>query len=133
MKIYVASSFGNIPEVEAVMGVLKGLGHTITHDWTKERVQPGWSEEETTAYLATCGANDARGVRECDVLVLVNHDKCRDSMTEFGMALGLGKPAIVLFPGRRSSVFFREPGVRMANQFHELFADLKDLADKVAA
>jgi hypothetical protein len=128
MKIYVASAFSNIPEVEEVVALLEAIGHKITHDWTKERCLDEWTEEEKVDYLAKCGAADARAVRACEVLVLVNHEDSRDSMAEFGMAFGMGKQIVVFHPERRGSVFFHEPGVHLAATMPELLALLTSLA-----
>lgn len=106
MKVYVATSFSNITEARAVMAALEKDGHEITHDWTKEAIDPSWSAERQATYLQTCGAKDFEGVENADVLVLVNHALARDAMTEFGIAMGLRKPVCVLYPERRTSVFF---------------------------
>jgi nucleoside 2-deoxyribosyltransferase len=105
-KIYVATSFANIPEARDVMSLLREVGHDITWDWTSEALDPSWPKAQQDAYLQKCGAADYQGVVNADALVLINHDKARDAMTEFGVAIGLGRPVFVLYPERRSSVFF---------------------------
>jgi hypothetical protein len=106
MKVYVATAFPNREEAKAVMHALRAAGHVITHDWTGEAIDPAWPVERQEAYLRACGTADFEGVAEADALVLVNHQASRDAMAEFGMALGLGTPVFVLYPERRSSVFF---------------------------
>lgn len=106
MRLYVATSFSNIPEARRVMATLREAGHTITHDWTHEKLDPAWPKAQQAEYLQSCGARDFLGVTQADVVVLVNHAKSRDAMAEFGVALGLGKKVVVLYPERRSSVFF---------------------------
>jgi hypothetical protein len=105
-KLYVATSFSNIPEARDVMSILREVGHDITWDWTGEALDPSWPKSQQDAYLQQCGARDYQGVVDADALVLINHDKARDAMAEFGVALGLGRPVFVLYPERRSSVFF---------------------------
>lgn len=106
MKVYVASSFLNIEETRKVMAYLTSLGHEITHDWTTKAVDKSWPLDRQAAYLQACGGEDYIGVKMADCLVLVNHEKCRDAMAEFGLAMGMRKKIIVLFPSRRESVFF---------------------------
>lgn len=106
MNVYVASSFKNIPEAREVMDGLQAAGHRIVHDWTRESVDPSWTPKVQDAYLQNCGGDDFKGVLRADAVVLVNHPEARDAMTEFGIALGAGKTVFVLYPERRTSVFF---------------------------
>lgn len=122
MKIYVATSFQNIPEARAVMDILRKAGHVITHDWTSEAIDPAWPKEQQDEYLQTCGASDYRGVCDSDAVVLINHDKSRDAMAEFGMALGMDRLVFVLYPERRLSVFFHM--ARLCNSIPELLTAL---------
>lgn len=119
MRVYVATSFQNIAEAREVMTALRILGHSITHDWTNEAVDPSWPEWQQAEYLQECGSHDYRGVIDADCLVLINHEKSRDAMAEFGIALGRGIPVVVLFPERRSSVFFHRAWA-VFNTTHEL-------------
>lgn len=115
MKIYVATSFANIPEAREVMARLRAAGHVITHDWTTEAPDPAWCAPERDAYLDKCGAADYQGVVDADALVLINHPLARDAMAEFGIALGLGRPTFVLYPDRKPSVFFHRAAALCAS------------------
>lgn len=106
MKIYVASAFANKDEAREVMAILRAIGHEITHDWTEKELDTSWPKYTQDNYLLECGVRDWEGVMSADALVLVNHEKCRDAMAEFGMAIGAGKPAIVYHSERRGSVFY---------------------------
>lgn len=106
MKIYVATSFKNIPEARQVMAALRKAGHEISHDWTNEAVDQAWPLARRLAYLRKCGSADYAGVQAADAVVLINHDLARDAMVEFGLALGMSKPVFLLYPERRTSVFF---------------------------
>jgi hypothetical protein len=55
-------------------------------------------------------------------VVLINHDLLRDAMCEMGIALGSGKPVFVLYPDRRTSVFFHR-----TETFQEMVALLERL------
>lgn len=106
MKFYVATAYGNRAEARAWMDFLESKGHTITHDWTGKAVDPAWPQDVKDEYLDRCGADDLNGVSNADCVLFINHAECRDAMAEFGMALGFGIPVIVVYPKRRSSVFF---------------------------
>ena len=105
-NLYVATAFGNRAEAKELMERLRTEGHTISHDWTGENVNPAWSLGIQSQYLQACGAADFRGVVEADAVILINHPECRDAMTEFGIALGRGIPVFVLHPDVKLSVFF---------------------------
>lgn len=124
MKLYIATSFLNILEARAVMMSLRQAGHTITHDWTRESVDPTWPADRQDAYLQRCGSEDYAGVLAADAVVLVNHAASRDAMVEFGVALGQRLPVYVLYPERRGSVFFHRA---------HLCADLPDLIVRLGA
>lgn len=123
MKVYVASAFGNREEVKQVMAALRILGHKITHDWTNEAIDPAWPREQQETYLQDCGASDLAGVLAADVLVLVNHQDCRDAMTEFGIAIGVRAKTYVLYPERRNSVFFHR--AVLCSSIPELLGELE--------
>lgn len=112
MRVYVATSFKNIPEARAAQQALREAGHEITHDWTTKALDPAWPEWKREDYLRTCGDEDLAGVLSADVFVLINHEALRDGMAEFGVALGRGIPIVVVFPDRRSSVFFHRTAAR---------------------
>ncbi|KKM08289.1 hypothetical protein LCGC14_1725420, partial [marine sediment metagenome] len=40
MRIYVAGKFQEKTAVRRVQAILRGAGHTITHDWTREETLP---------------------------------------------------------------------------------------------
>jgi hypothetical protein len=123
VKVYVATSFQNIPEARAVMQALQEAGHTITHDWTREKIDPAWSQERQEQYLQQCGSRDFDGVERADVLVLINHSASRDAMAEFGMALGRDQLVYVLYPDRRTSVFFHK--ARLCSSVPQLLNQLR--------
>lgn len=105
-KIYVATSFKNIPEARQVMRLVEEAGHEISHDWTWESVDESWDEETKREYLVKCGDRDYLGVTTADIVVFLNHELAHDAMAELGIALAKGKHVIILYPERRSSVFF---------------------------
>lgn len=103
MDIYVASSWRNQDEVRLMQALLKEAGHLITHDWTKESETPGFlsSQDVHNEY----GYNDFIGVVEADAVVVLAHPEAKDTRCEMGMAIGMGKPVIVVGPEKWSTVF----------------------------
>jgi len=128
MRVYVATAFKNIPEARAVIQLLRGVGHDITHDWTNETLE-GIPAAQQSAYLDRCGASDYRGVMTADAVVLICHPDMRDARVEWGMALGRGIPSVVVYPDRlpSRSVFENMPGVRKVGSLPELLDALQIL------
>jgi hypothetical protein len=127
MKVYVATSFLNIPEARAVMELCIQLGHTITHDWTHESIQ-GLDKEAAELYLDKAGKSDFLGVCNADCLILIVHSAGRDCYTEWGVALGRNIPSIVLYPHRRPrSIFQNMLGVYVADDIPQMMDVLKQI------
>jgi hypothetical protein len=105
-KVYVAGAFDNKNVIRLIMQMLVKTCHcTITHDWTAPRAPieetPGGSPLQQLQRIewGKDGANDLKGVRDADFLVVIYDDltySYRGTCTELGAALGLGKPVIVL-------------------------------------
>lgn len=114
MKIYVASAYANRGEVKKIQQVLLADDHIITHDWTNERIQEGWSQETIRAYLRRCADADKKGVEEAEVFVFLGHPDARGAWVEFGMALALNK-AILIDPPASDlpNIFTLCPGVEV--------------------
>lgn len=102
-RIYVAGKFEDIERVRAVQDVLKGAGHTITFDWTRD-------EDGFTAVQAM---RDMRGVLTADALVFVAYEDLgfRGSYVEFGMALMRGIPIYLIGTGADRCLFTTLPQV----------------------
>ena len=62
MRVYVAGKFEDIDEVRAVQKLLKGAGHTISFDWTRNDV--GFCDPQAV--------RDYMGVFKADALVFVS-------------------------------------------------------------
>ena len=96
MKVYVAAKFERAAFVKQVYEVLTKAGHTITHDWTNENDSHCVSFEERIEYQQRCAQNDLQGVRDADVLVLIPHPNGKGCYYEFGAAMALNIPVIIL-------------------------------------
>jgi hypothetical protein len=110
VKVYVASAFANAPRVSALLARLQSAGLTVTHDWTTENTA-SLSPIGRALYLEKAAELDARGVRICDVFVLIDDPKCRGAYTELGIAIGLHKRIFVLGLLTEPNIFLRLPGI----------------------
>jgi len=108
MKVYVATKFEEATLAKRTMEALEVDGHSITHDWTGEN-SSGKEGEELRKYLLKCALADLNGVKDCDVLILLNHPHGKGMFTELGMALAFGKKVIVYAPERANNIFFSLP------------------------
>lgn len=111
MKIYVAAKFEEGPLAHETMEKLKSMGHLITHDWTKEN-DSGLSGAELAKYRNKCAMADVNGVRDADLLFLINHPNGKGMFTELGIALAHKKPVIVVDRSKANNIFLHitEPG-----------------------
>jgi len=116
MKVYLASRFTLIPQVESVASILECRGHEITCKWWSREYQiPGEGKVKTTvlkertrtlsaeafyklpdtrfSYLA-----DLQGIKDADAFIFVaGYDlhPFNGANVELGIALALGKPCYI--------------------------------------
>lgn len=98
-NIYVAGR--NISRTEEVIRALVAAGHTIADDWTVH-----YREDDGAARAA----REVQAIRTADLLIYLWEPKGESSCYEAGMAMGLGKPVIVVASGH-NSFFFQLPNV----------------------
>jgi hypothetical protein len=98
VKVYVAGL--NMVRAREVMGLLRGRGCEITYDWTAAYSE---ADEKQTALL------ERQGVRDADAVVYLWERDQESARYEAGMAMGLGKPLVVV---GHQSFFFGLPEVR---------------------
>ncbi len=129
MKIYVASKFENKELVKEVQEELIREGHSITHDWSNES-DAGKTGIELENYQARCAQQDFDGVKNADLVLLINHQGCKGTYTEFGIALALNKYVVIVKPELTNQVFFH------LKHPHKIFwaksiADAYDIIDDI--
>jgi hypothetical protein len=118
LKIYVATKFEQAAYAKKVMEALESAGHSITHDWTGE-VSEGKEEDELKQFLLKCASADFEGVRNCDLLLLLNHQHGKGMFTELGMALAFNKKVIVIDGWKANNIFFSLPNCTMVKTVGE--------------
>ena len=118
MKVYVAAKFENKEEVRAVYALLLQAGHEVTVDWTVEPGEEDLGSEDYHKLQEEWAIKDAQGVIDCDVLVMLPHDRSKGAYAELGMAIALGKKSILVLPEKPfNCVFFHHPLVGWVNKF----------------
>lgn len=110
MKVYLASSFLNKYNARQAMTLLELKGHTITYDWTVNQT----IEDPRSPLWAEHAEKDMQGVKDCEVFILLWPGRY-SSNSEFGMALALGKPTILVGGVDKDiNLFYHHRSVRFA-------------------
>lgn len=123
MKIYIAARTSAISRVRELIQIAESGRHQITHDWTqKVEAQGGRAErgQYPPEYFRQVAEDDARGVKDCDLLILLWEDNMLGALIETGMAMALGKDIWIVTTDDeaiRFSVFWSLPGVRFIYPF----------------
>lgn len=121
MKFYVSGKLGDIWITKDVIEALRAAGHEITVDWTKlPSLKPYDINAEASQKAAV---EEAQGVKEADVLVLIPHDRGIGMYVEFGIALGSGIPVRVITKYESKSMFFHHPLVKRISSIEELIEE----------
>lgn len=126
MRLYVATTLGNIEQGKRLRDALKGEGHEITYDWMEHL---DLREHESYEAMREKAQFESDGVSAADAVVLLLPGGM-GAHVELGMALASGVPVIVAAQGDilhwepYPSVFWWHPGVRyriQAEQENDLF------------
>lgn len=104
MRIYVAGKWEERERVRTIMALLRTVGHTITHDWTR-------NDERMSRESAR---GDLNGVVSAEAVVfLAEHDlPYKGSLVEVGIAIGRNIPVYVLGNACDSCIFWQLPLVQ---------------------
>ena len=130
MRVYVAAKSEEAPRARALMTALESRGHVVTHDWTRESAE-GLDGPARIEYLRRCAFADVEGVVSADALVIICHPKGSGQYTELGIAIGLGKPIIVMDRARSSNIFLNLPIIDVIGEAGVVNA-LDDVAEHIA-
>lgn len=125
MKIYVAAASAETDRAVSAMAVLRGAGHTITSDWTKDVVRLGANVGLTQAQRMRAASECVSGILSADAIVLLwPKVPSRGAWIEAGITLGLGRgfaepPVYTLGADPEDTVFYE--------MMTKHFADLRQL------
>jgi nucleoside 2-deoxyribosyltransferase len=113
MKVYLASRYSRLPEMQAVREDLRVAGHEVTSRWVNGEHQA--SDNDAPLLLTAKFATEDQEDLEAADCVISFTEAPRTGPTrggrhvEFGMAIALGKRLIVV--GHRENVFHALPDV----------------------
>jgi hypothetical protein len=123
MKIYLAGASKELDTCKHYIERLKLLGHTITHDWTKE-VEANGDANPTNATLEGCrkwSNADFEGVYKANIVwLLYPENNSAGCWIEYGYALGIGR-SVIVSGNWKKSIFSSLAFERYTN--HELALD----------
>ena len=126
MKVYIASKYQERDYVRHLMGTLVNFGHTITVDWTNHDLFPS---DSPAIKLAEFAVADVGGVRDAQVYigVFLNSHHYRGALVEWGMALGLNKPCLIMGHAEDDCIFINHPLVQRIDGEVSLLKVLEDI------
>src|SRR2546430_1117245 len=95
LKIYIAAPWKSKDQMASIATSVEALGHVITKKWwtvedTKE------SDPQGPAILMQQAADDLEGVRNADLVLVINSTKSEGKAFEQGAAIALGKPILIV-------------------------------------
>jgi hypothetical protein len=113
MKAYIATSLSRLKDQQDLAEALKGLGVSLSFDWTRDGTLAGRPHDEVSQ-------DEIMGVAEADFLVVLLPAK-RGTHVELGAALMAGKPVFIHVPDDAAllggdsytCVFYSHPLVRL--------------------
>lgn len=131
MRVYVAAKFEEKDRVRQMIGVLRNMGHQITHDWTLEETQFDSSKHENLPYYKKCAEGDAQGVMTADVFIILTSTSGKGLYVEMGMAAAKGLPIIAVGP-HFNSIFYELPNVTKVQTIEAAYVMLEEARKKLA-
>lgn len=126
MKFYIASRFSRIPDVRNIIKILEEKGHEVSFDWTQhKRLIPYKDNLDLAKEYAI---DDAKGVLNCDIFILLTDEAGTGMYVEFGIALGLaikiGKPKIFVVGTYDNCSFYYHPSVCWKNTIEDVLEEI---------
>lgn len=114
-KVYVAGKTNNYREVREVQQICRSLGLEITHDWTQVIGEVGedggLKGEASDSKRQQWAIDDVQGVRAADLFIMLCSPGVCGTLIEFGIAVELELPIVIIGTPERDSVFFELPNV----------------------
>lgn len=114
LKLYVASSFDLVPELQTTQVCLERDGHTVPDIWWNVRTKDDFTDKSNLEFygstlVQSIAARHWETIRECDAVILVSDPYKERSFTganvEIGFAHALGKPIFSVGKLKRSAMY----------------------------
>lgn len=123
MKIYLASRFSYGSKMRAYRHDLEHTyGHEVTSRWIDFDKRP--TKKEWEVYAEIIATNDLEDIKACDLIIVdASEQSTRGGYhTELGLAVALGKRAIVITPNGPdvNNVFFYLPEVEVVDGWDKI-------------
>jgi len=126
MKFYIATRFERREEVKQIIEKLAKKGHSASLDWTEHKPTKPYAQNKDLA--KEYAIDDIKGVRNCDVFVLLTDEAGAGMYVELGAAMAsnleFGKPKIFVVGRHDSSNFFYHPVVKRKETIEEVLKEL---------
>lgn len=94
MKIYIAAPWKDKELMPAIADRVEGAGHSITHKWWLVENTP--ESDRTVQILRDQALKDVLGVKESDLVLVINSAKSEGKSLEQGVAIGDNKPIVIV-------------------------------------
>jgi hypothetical protein len=142
MKIYLASNYEEQGTMRAWRSFLQEAGHQVTSSWFDQPEKMDEAMPSTRERSIACAERDIQDIKAANVFVLHNARRMHCSYramdmsfhqgrggrhTEFGIALTLGKPCILV--GERENVFHHLAAVHVVERIEDVLPILASLVD----
>ncbi len=123
MKLFVAGKVGKEQETRKAMQIIRDSGNELTFDWTSiPHLSPYEDNEDMSRNAAIL---EARGVLECDALILLADEQGVGMYVELGMAIASGKPVFVIGGESAPTMFLYHPLVQRVKTVPEALSLLR--------
>jgi hypothetical protein len=128
MKAYLAAQYHQKPEIEQYAIQLKNVGIEVTSSWLEEPHAPGTQMSDLTAdWHEKYAQQDLLDIEDANILVFFSIPDTQlfrrgGRHVEFGYALGLGLPILVIGP--KENIFHYLPTVKHVETWEEGLANL---------
>lgn len=94
MKVYIAAPWKDKELMADISGRVEGAGHEITHKWWEVENTP--ESERTVQILREQAVKDVLGVKNADLVLVLNTAKSEGKSLEQGVAIGDNKPIVIV-------------------------------------
>lgn len=127
IRVYIAGPWVDREKMPAIAQKVRDAGMNITHSWWLVEDTP--EGERNLETLQGQAYADYSGVKNCDIMLLINSKKSEGKAVEQGIALADAKPIVAV--GKRgehsSNVFHYLPGFHWIEDIDEAIEKAKEL------
>lgn len=125
-KVYVAAPWQDRARANEIAIMLVSRGFQITHDWW---MYEGEEKDESHEFLQRCAELDVQGVKDADIVIVLNTQKSEGKAVEQGLAIGWKKPIICITEkgAPTSNIFYNLPCYTHVNDIDTAIAIMTNM------